>query len=42
MGQIRALVQEPTWIGEDIVKLANGRVFRVKQEEAPVDWGSMF
>lgn len=42
MGQIRALVQEPTWIGEDIVKLANGRVFRVKQEEAPIDWGSMF
>lgn len=42
MGQIRALVQEPTWIGEDIVKLANGRVFRVKQEEAPVDWSSVF
>lgn len=42
MGQIRALVQEPTWIGEDIVKLANGRVFRVKKEETPIDWGSMF
>jgi hypothetical protein len=41
MRQIRDLVQKPTWIGEDIVQLANGKVFRVQKEEVPIDWGSM-
>ena len=41
-GQISAIVGGVCWICEDIVQLPNGRYFRVKKEEAPIDWGSMF
>ena len=41
-GQISAIVGGVCWISEDIVQLPNGRYFRVKKEEEPVDWGSMF
>lgn len=41
-GQISAIVGGVCWISEDVVQLPNGRYFRVKKEEEPVDWGSMF
>ena len=40
--EISAIVGGVCWIGEDIVQLPNGRYFRVKKEEKPIDWGSMF
>ena len=40
--EISAIVGEVRWINEEIVQLPNGRYFRVKREETPIDWGSMF
>ena len=40
--EISAIVGGVCWISEDIVQLPNGRYFRVKKEEKPIDWGSMF
>lgn len=40
--EISAIVGGVSWISEDIVQLPNGRYFRVKKTEEPVDWGSMF
>lgn len=40
--EISAIVGGVCWISEDIVQLPNGRYFRVKKEEEPIDWGSMF
>ena len=40
MDDISQLVVEPTWLTSDVVKLANGRMFRVKRTVQ--DWASMF
>lgn len=40
--EISAIVGGVCWISEDIIQLPNGRYFRVKKEEKPIDWGSMF
>ena len=40
MGEISRLVEPPVWLTEEIVKLANGRVFRIKKPEQ--DWASIF
>lgn len=40
--EISAIVGGVCWISEDVVQLPNGKYFRVKKEEKPIDWGSMF
>lgn len=40
--EISAIVGGVCWISEDVVQLPNGRYFRVKKEEKPIDWVSMF
>lgn len=40
MDDISQLVVEPTWLTRDVVKLANGRMFRVKRTVQ--DWASIF
>lgn len=40
--EISAIVGGVSWISEEIVQLPNGKYFRVKEEEKPIDWGSMF
>ena len=40
--EISAIVGGVCWISEEVVQLPNGRYFRVKKEEKPIDWGSMF
>lgn len=40
--EISAIVGGVCWISEEIVQLPNGRYFRVKKEDEPIDWGSIF
>lgn len=40
--EISAIVGGVCWVSEEVVQLPNGRYFRVKKEEKPIDWGSMF
>lgn len=40
MGEISRLVEPPVWLTEEIVKLANGKIFRFKKPKQ--DWASIF
>ena len=40
--EISTIVGDVCWVSEDVVQLPNGRYFRVKKTEEPIDWVSMF